>query len=170
MAAANEIATLVANIALALSLVVALVFGMAQVRAAAQDRRERLTLEALRSFQSREFASFIHYIINDQVPATYEAMQSLPEAEHVEFIQFAQQMESLGIAVADDLINLDLVDKTLGSFVVTAWEKYKPVFLDLRLKTNDPFAGEYFQWLAERIAKRMAEHSRPPFYQTGPAR
>jgi hypothetical protein len=170
MAAANEIATLVANIALALSLIVALVFGIAQVRAAARDRRERLTLEALRGFQSREFAGFIRYISNDEVPRTYEAMLALPAAEHVEFIQFAQQMESLGIAVADDLINLDLVDKTLGSFVVTAWEKYKPVFLDLRLKTDDPYTGEYFQWLAEKIARRMAEHPRPPFYQTGPAR
>ena len=39
--------------------------------------------------------------------------------------QFAQQMESLGILVAERLINIDLVDKTIGSLVTTAWEKYK---------------------------------------------
>ena len=38
------------------------------------------------------------------------------------FIQFAQQMESLGMLVAEQLINIDLVDKTLGSFVTTAVE------------------------------------------------
>ena len=46
-----EIITVIANIALALSLVVGLVFGIAQVRAAARDRRERLTLETLGNFQ-----------------------------------------------------------------------------------------------------------------------
>ena len=51
----NDIIALIANIALALSFVIGLVFGIAQVRAAARDRRERLTLETLREFQAREF-------------------------------------------------------------------------------------------------------------------
>jgi hypothetical protein len=48
-----EIITLLANLALALSFIVGLVFGIAQVRAAARDRKERLTLETLRNFQTR---------------------------------------------------------------------------------------------------------------------
>ena len=69
------------------------------------------------------------------------------------------------MTVAERLINLDLVDKTLGSFVVTAWEKYKPIFQEMRENTPDPFLGEYFQWLAERIGRRMREEPRKPFYQ-----
>ena len=46
-----------ANITLALSLVVGLVFGIAQVRAAARDRRERLTLETVRNSQTRGLPS-----------------------------------------------------------------------------------------------------------------
>ena len=72
-------------------------------------------------------------------------------------------MESLGILVAEKLINLDLVDEILGSFVSTAWEKYKPVLLDMREKTPDPYLGEYFQWLAELVDKRMRENPRKPF-------
>ena len=67
----------------------------------------------------------------------------------------------LGLLVAGKLINIDLVDKTLGSFVVTAWEKYQPVFLEMR--GGDPFLGEYFQWLAETIARRMRDNPRQPF-------
>ena len=48
----NDIIALAANVALALSFIVGLIFGIAQVRAAARDRRDRLTLEALRNFQS----------------------------------------------------------------------------------------------------------------------
>jgi hypothetical protein len=165
MTALNEIATFVANVALALSLIVALVFGIAQVRAAARDRRERLTLEVLRSFSTTEFATFMYRINMGTLPATGAELHALPAEDQVPFIQFAQGMESLGILVADGLVNVDLVDKTLGSFVTTAWEKYRPVFLDMREKAPDPFLGEYFQWLAELLEKRMRDNPRPPVYR-----
>ncbi|HEY4935504.1 MAG TPA: hypothetical protein VII44_02930 [Puia sp.] len=162
----NDIITLIANIALALSFVVGLVFGIVQVRVAARDRRERLTLETLREFQTREFIEVMHFINYRDVPSSREAFQALPANEQTILIQFAQEMESLGILVAERLINIDLVDKTLGSFVTTAWEKYKMMFLDIREKQPDPFLGEYFQWLAERIDERMRENPRKPFFMT----
>ena len=94
-------------------------------------------------------------------------MYALPAKEQVMLIQLAQQMESLGILVAEKLINLDLIDKTLGSFVTTSWKKYKPCFLDIREKAPDPFLGEYFQWLAEQIDARMKKNPRKPFYKEG---
>ncbi len=164
----NEIITLIANVALALSFIVALIFGIAQVKTAARDRRERLTLDTLRSFQTREFAELMHYIISHNMPSSRKELDALPANEQIIFIQFGQQMESLGILVAERLINIDLVDKTLGSFVTTAWEKYKKIFLDIREKQPDPFLGEYFQWLAERIDERMRENPRRPFYEINP--
>src|SRR2546423_11316452 len=113
----NDMITAIANIALALSFVVGLIFGIAQVRAAARDRRERLTLEALRNFQTREFAELIHYVTSSKMPSTQGELEALQANERIIFIQFAQEMESLGILVAEKLIDLDLVDKTLGSFV-----------------------------------------------------
>jgi hypothetical protein len=54
-------------------------------------------------------------------------------------------MESLGILVAERLINIGLVDKTLGSFATSAWEKYKILMTDMRVKIPDPYMAEYFQ-------------------------
>lgn len=162
----NEIITFIANIALTLSFIVALVIGIAQVRAAAKDRQERLTLETLRNFQTREFAGLIHYITTVTMPANRKRLLALPVEEQIMFIQFAQEMESLGILVAERLINIDLVDKTLGSLVTTAWEKYKTMFTDMREKQPDPFLGEYFQWLAERIDERLRLNPRKPFHIT----
>jgi len=153
----------IANIALALSLIVGLIFGIAQVRVAARDRRERLTLEMLRQFQTREFAELLFFISSQDMPATRDAMQKLPADEQVMMIQFGQQMESLGMIVAERLIDINLVDKTLGSFVTTSWEKYKVLFLNIRETQSDPFLGEYFQWLAEKIDRRMKECPRKPF-------
>ena len=104
------------------------------------------------------------------MPATREEMNALPVHEQVIFIQFGQQMESLGLLVAEKFIDIDLVDKTLGSFVTTSWEKYKHVFLDIREKNSDPFLGEYFQWLAEKIDERMLKNPRKPFFESGSAK
>jgi len=163
----NEIITLVANLALTLSFIVALVFGIAQVKTAARDRRERLTLEALRNFQTREFAELALYVNTRQMPANREEMLQMPANEQAIIFQYGQEMESLGIMVAEGFIDLDLVDKTLGSFVMTTWEKYQPLFADIRVKQPDPFMGEYFQWLAERINERMRDQPREPFYKHG---
>jgi hypothetical protein len=157
--------SLIANVALALTFVVGLIFGVVQVRIAARDRRERLTLETLRAFQTRDFAELLHRFRSTTLPATGAEFETLPEKEQVFFIQLSQEMESLGILVAEKLINLDLVDKTLGSFVTTAWEQYQPMFLDMRAKMPDPYLGEYFQWLAGRIDERMKNHPRRPFFE-----
>jgi hypothetical protein len=161
----NDIIALVANVALALSFIVGLIFGIAQVRAAARDRRDRLTLEALRNFQSREFAELLQYINSHDIPASREELQALPTNEQVFFLQLAQEMEMLGILVAEKLIDIDLVDKTLGSFVSTSWEKYKGIASNVR--KTDPFLNEYFQWLAERITERMSNSPRKPFHEKG---
>ena len=72
-------------------------------------------------------------------------------------------MEMLGILVAEKLIDMDLVDKTLGSFVSASWEKYEGMTLNLR--KTDPFLNEYFQWLAEKISDRMFRNPRKPFHE-----
>jgi hypothetical protein len=163
-----ETIALLANLALALSFIVGLIFGIAQVKTAARDRRERLTLEALRNFQSREFVELMYFIISRDLPPDRKTFMALPAEEITRYIQFGQEMESLGILVAERLIDIDLVDKTLGSFVITSWQKYKKVFTDMRVNPDqpDPFLGEYFQWLAERLDERMKQNPRRPFYET----
>jgi hypothetical protein len=159
----TDLITVLANIALALSFVVALVFGIVQVRAAERDRRERLTIDTLRAFQTREFAEFINFYRKGTFPKNQGDLDAMPEREQVMYLQFAQQMESLGILVAENIIDLDLVDKTLGDFVATTWKNYAPRFIDAR--KNDPYLGEYFQWLAERTTEYSKKNPREPFYK-----
>ena len=46
----TEIIAMIANLSLALSFIIALIFGIGQVRAAERDRKDRFTLETLRNF------------------------------------------------------------------------------------------------------------------------
>jgi hypothetical protein len=166
----TELITTLANLALTLSLIVAVIFGIVQVRTAGRDRKERLTLETLRNFQSREFAELIHYVTRKKIPGTLEELNVLPDEERVLLIQFGQQMESLGMLVEEHFIDIDLVDKTLGSFVISSWHSFKKLYMDVRVKTKDPFLSEYFQLLAERLDKRMKENPREPFFKTSKSR
>jgi len=162
----TEFISLLADLALTTSVIVAVIFGVVQVKSANRDRRERLTLDTLRGFQTREFAGLMLYILDHDFPTTEEGFNALPEEARTNYIQFAQEMESLGIMVAEKFIDINLVDKTLGLFVISSWEKYKPMYTDLRVKIPDPFLGEYFQWLAERLNERLEINPRVPYYQT----
>src|SRR5215831_3839424 len=107
-----ETISIIANMALALSLIVALIFGIAQVKAVERDRRERLTLETLRNFQTREAAELMLYISSNELPTTQKDFKALPINEQAILFQFGQEMESLGLLLAEKFINIDLVDKT----------------------------------------------------------
>ncbi len=156
---------IIANLALALSVVIAVIFGIAQVKAGERDRKERLTLETLRALNTREFAELIHKLRIFPVPNTMEEFQASPDEQQILFIQFGQNMESIGMMVYERYIDLALVDKTLGSYVSTMWNKYRPMILDMREKMPDPFLSEYFQWLAERVEERMQNSPREPYFK-----
>ena len=82
-----EFIAVLANLALTLSLIVAVIFGVAQIRTAKRDRRERLTLENLRNFQTKEFAELINYMNTTKFPETYEKWLLWPKDEQVRFLR-----------------------------------------------------------------------------------
>src|SRR5438874_981962 len=137
----SDVIAIIANVSLTLSFIAALIFGMAQVKAMARDRKERLTLDVLRDFETREFAELMVYVNFQEMPKNNEELNKLPFQQRVMFVQFGQKMESLGIMAGEGLIDIDLVDITLGSFVTTAWKKYEKLFFNMRV--TDPFIGEY---------------------------
>jgi hypothetical protein len=163
-----DLVTVIANVSLTLSFVVALVVGVLQFRAWGRDRKERLTLETLRFYQSREFAELSDYIISVQFPKNRDEFNALSHHDRILFIDFSQKMEAIGLLVSEGLIDIDLVDKTIGDFVITAWKKYKPILLEMREKIPDPYLAEYFQWLAMQMDKNLKDdHHRRPVYEAG---
>ncbi len=68
----SDFISILANVELTLSLIVAVIFKIAQIKAPKKDRRERLALETLRYFQSREFAEIILFITTAKFPKTQQ--------------------------------------------------------------------------------------------------
>lgn len=155
----------IANTSLALSAVIALIFGIVQIRSSERDRQERFALGTLQALQTREFAELLNFINSVKVPTLLEEQQNMPDEDKVRLIQYGQQMESLGLMVAYRLIDLEVVDKTLGVFVTTSWKRFEPLFSDMREKIPDPYLAEYYQWLAERLEEYQRQNPREPFYK-----
>ncbi len=63
------------------------------------------------------------------------------------------------------MIELGLVERTLGDYVSYSWEKYKAFTTDGR--TADPYLNEYFEWLAHRLDEYMRTNQRAPAYVSG---
>ena len=157
-------AAITGDIAIALSFLAALGFGIGQVRSANRDRRERLTIETVRAMQTRQLAEHFQRIGSQDLPSTFSALRALPPAEQVSIIHYAQQMEMLGLMVYDGMIELALVERTLGDYVGFSWEKYKSFTYDRR--KEDPYLNEYFEWLAKRLDDYMRSNPRTPAYAT----
>lgn len=155
--------TAIANISLALSFVAAIVFGWIQVRGSARDRRERLTIDAMRAFRTREFAAKMATLTSSKLPETMVKLRELPQETNVEIVQFYQEMESLGLLVDEGMLELDLIEKSLGSFVVEAWKRYEPLIRSTR--ADDPYLAEYFEAMAVRLEVRMRANPRVPAYK-----
>ena len=111
----TDAVTLVANTSLALSFIVGLLVGVFHVRAWARDRKERLTLETLRFYQSREFAELSDFIIRGNFPKTRKEFDAMPREERILFIDFSQKMESLGLLVSDANSGVDSLPVSLSS-------------------------------------------------------
>ncbi len=108
----------------------------------------------------------LHYINKTKIPTSANDWSEWTEDDQVSFVHLSQQMEAIGLLLAERLISIDLLDKTLGSFISSTWEKCRPLILDLRENHQDPFLSEYFQWMAEQIERRMKEKPRKPFFRS----
>ncbi|HZY69497.1 MAG TPA: hypothetical protein VFF67_00770 [Thermoplasmata archaeon] len=159
-----------ANIAIAASAVVAVGFGIVQVLVAVRDRRERLTIEVVRAFQTREFAEAAMELRERPPPRTATDWAALPESTRAAHLHFLQQMEMLGMLVFDRTIEIDLVERTLGSYVTATWKKFEPSVLELRVQQKDPYLSEFFQYLGEHMERWMRERPRTPAYRTADGR
>lgn len=140
----------IANIATAGTLLVALAFGVAQVRMDAQRRKDTAALSMLTSWQDPALADALRCVLSLPDAADPALIEADPEkeraAEQIDYI-----MESWGIGVFERIIDLHTVDRGCGGIVRSSWRKLGPYVASRRVKYGDPNWGEWFQWLVERM-------------------
>lgn len=131
--------------------IVGLVFAVIQTRQFRQQRREMAAIEVFRFFGSPRFAEAYGAII--QMP---EGMQpadiraELPDLERSAML-IGTTMENIGVMTYQRIVPYAIVNNLIGSSTTVLWRKLGPWVEGLRAEMGEPYAFEWFQWLAERL-------------------
>lgn len=140
----------IASLATAVAVVVAVVFGIVQVRLQAAQRRDLATMEMLRGMLTREFAEALDRVFSLPDGARPEDVRADAELRKaILLIDFT--FESAGVMIHDRLLDLHETDKLMGGLVRIVWRKLGPFIEDERRLQGSPSRGEWMQWLAEQL-------------------
>jgi hypothetical protein len=140
----------VANIATALMVLTAVVFGLIEMRRARKEREERAAFIAVQAILTPAWITSMtlgQAISEGTTPAQIEADPRLFQAVQ----SIACIAESLGYAVFARMGSVELVDEPLGGTVRVAWRKLRGDVEYERGRAGSQKNWEWFQWLAEQI-------------------
>ena len=144
-----------------IALIVGIVVGLLQLRSLAQQRREEMVLRLAAPFydpafqraywqiQGWTFASF----------AEFDAKATLDEVTTLDVV--GTYFEMMGLLYKRGMAKLDLLDDLLASQVLIAWSKTAPLIYGYRVKENSPDWGEWFEYLAVTLDKRLTALGEP---------
>ena len=138
------------NIATALTVLTAVVFGLIEMRRAREDREERAAFVAVQTILTPawiESMTLVQAISDGTTPSQIEADPRLFRAAQ----SIACILESLGYAVYARMVPLTVVDELLGGTVRVAWRKLRGYVEFERERAGSQKNWEWFQWLAEQI-------------------
>jgi hypothetical protein len=146
----NDILTF-ANIGLIITLIITLVFNILNFRQAERVRRQRATLEHLNIFQSETFARM--EALFNKLPDNLDLSQlGKLDSDSMTALQFiGRHLESLGIAVSLRLLDIEVVERSLGDNVILYWKKIQPLATEMRKSTTTQDFAKWTEWLSNKI-------------------
>jgi len=162
-----DLATLanIAQILGALTIVAGLVFALIQIRDFREQRREAMTVEVLRSFHEPELAHAVNLIRELPDHVSPEELRSRgPEYEGAA-VMVSTTYETIAFLVYREMTSFSMVRELTGGLAVVMWRKLARWMEAVRLEQSQPSWAEWFQWLAEQLAREAAQKESNPAYE-----
>lgn len=138
----------IGGVATAVAVVLALVFGLAQIRQAERARRQAVTTQMLTNLLAPHVIEALERLMrlpDDAPPETFRDDAELRQA----FLAFGFAVEAMGLLVYERTADLQAVDRQMGGIVRTSWRKVRRYVQAER--ATWPSMGEWWQWLVERM-------------------
>lgn len=158
--------TLIANMAEIIGViivVVGLLFAMLQTRQFRQQRREMAAIELLRFFGSPRFADAYRTILQMPEGMSAEDIRAGDPALEKSAMVIGTTMENIGVMTYQRIVPFMVVNNLVGSSTVILWRKLEKWVGALREEIGEPYAFEWFQWLADRLADDHGDDQRPAY-------
>ena len=153
----------IAQILGGIAVVVAIFFGIAQIRQFKQQRLDAASIEIMRSLQDREFTHAFRLVYSLEEGVGAQALRSLGSEYEEAAIAISTRFETMGLLVFQRSIPFHLVEQQVGGAIVLLWAKLRPWADDYRAEQKHPLLFEWFQWLADQMRRRGRPEERPAY-------
>ncbi len=148
------------NIISTLAVIIALAFGLIQLRHYHLSRKRESALHLLNTFQTVDFLDGIWRILSLPDGLTKGEIE-VKLGDDIKAIYLVMSTwESIGILVFHHEVTMDMVDDAYSGAITLSWQKLAGCVSDMREEFKRETIFEWFQWLAERMADR--ERRVPP--------
>jgi hypothetical protein len=155
----------VATIATAAAVIVALVVGLAQVRQTQRQRREQAAVEVMHDLVTPEFVSAMVPIMEMRQGASAAELRAAGPKVTDAIVVVDFPIEAVGTLVFHGVIPIAIVDDLCGGMIVGGWSRVAAYVEEFRRERGWDGYGEWWQWLAERLAERHARAPRVPAHR-----
>ncbi|HLT92440.1 MAG TPA: hypothetical protein VKZ85_16015 [Woeseiaceae bacterium] len=157
-----EVLANIAEIIGVITVITGFFFALLQMRQLRQQRRELAAIELFRFFGSPRFAEAYHQILlMPEGMTAREIRTEKPELERAAML-IANTMENIGVMTYQRIVPFMVVNNLIGASTVILWRKLRLWTLALREDLGQPYAFEWFQWLAERLDDHDADGDADP--------
>lgn len=136
------------------AVVIAIVFGIAQMQQFQRQRVDAADLELMRMIQDREFVHAFKLIYPIPGSLGLNELQALGAEHETAALALGVRFEAMGLLVFRGSIPIDLVEQIIGGTCILCWHKLRPWTEQMRTAQAHPLLLEWFQWLAERLEER----------------
>lgn len=138
------------NVVTTLAVVLGVVFGLAELRRSARDRRDHAAVDIVRTVQTQEVRRAVQriYTLPDDVDP--EVVRSDP-ALLDDALAVDSACEMWGSMVFEGVVDLHLLDRMVGGWVRGTWRRLRTWIEAERVQNRSPNMGEWWQWLYERL-------------------
>lgn len=139
-----------ASLATSVAVVVAVVFGLTELRRGARERRDRAAVEVVRSVQTHESFRAVGRILNLPDDADPNLVRSDPAVLDAAMLVYFD-CEMLGAIVYEGVVELHTLDRMVGGWVRGTWVRLRRWVESERLEDRNANHGEWWQWLYEQL-------------------
>ena len=144
----------IANLATALAVLIAVVFGLIEMRRARRDREERAAFAAVQAILTPEWMRSMLVVHN--IPDNTDAAMIEAEARTLDAVSAVGIiLEGLGYSVYARIVPLHVVGDLMGGTVRLAWRKLRPFVEEERRRTGSKKTFEWFEWLATQVERHV---------------
>jgi hypothetical protein len=139
-----------------LALITGVVIALLQLRTVHRIRQEELAMRLYATFGEENFVRHFQRVARWDFRTYAEYRERSSADDSTSLMVVSVFFESMGLLLKRELAPIELLDDLLSGPVLQAWPKVRPIWIGLREENNQPSWAEWFEYLHDEMARRMA--------------